>query len=41
MVPEFRQGVLAFRDSEGPSEDSLMWQLQSMFSHLQVRLFWF
>ncbi|CAM9948670.1 unnamed protein product, partial [Sphacelaria rigidula] len=35
MVPEFRRGVLAFHDSEGPSEDSLMWQLQSMFSHLQ------
>lgn len=37
MVPEFREGVLNFRDSEMPSEDSLMWQLQNMFSHLQVR----
>lgn len=37
MVPEFREGVLNFRDSETPSEDSLMWQLQNMFSHLQVR----
>lgn len=36
MVPEFRKGVLDFRDSETPSEDSLMWQLQNMFSHLQV-----
>ncbi len=38
MVPEFREGVLGFRDSERmPSEDSVMWQLQNMFSHLQVR----
>lgn len=38
MVPEFREGVLGFRDSEQtPSEDSVMWQLQNMFSHLQVR----
>ena len=36
MVPEFRKGVLDFRDSETPSEDGLMWQLQNMFSHLQV-----
>eukprot|EP00752_Nemacystus_decipiens_P004045 g3704.t1 len=36
MVPEFREGVLGFRDSEQtPSEDSVMWQLQNMFSHLQ------
>ena len=38
MVPEFREGVLGFRDSEQmPSEDGVMWQLQNMFSHLQVR----
>eukprot|EP00903_Cladosiphon_okamuranus_P019913 g18301.t2 len=36
MVPEFREGVLGFRDSEQtPPEDSVMWQLQNMFSHLQ------
>ncbi|CAM9823365.1 unnamed protein product, partial [Laminaria digitata] len=35
MVPEFRKGVLDFRDSETPTEDGLMWQLQNMFSHLQ------
>lgn len=38
MVPEFREGVLGFRDNDQtPPEDSLMWQLQNMFSHLQVR----
>ncbi|CAM9482017.1 unnamed protein product [Scytosiphon promiscuus] len=36
MVPEFREGVLSFRHSDQTlSEDSLMWQLQNMFSHLQ------
>lgn len=39
MVPEFRQGVLAFRDSEESSEDGLMWHLQSLFSHLQVCMY--
>lgn len=51
MVPEFREGVLAYRDSDFRSDDvdgddntpseerqgRLMWQLQNMFSHLQVR----
>lgn len=38
MVPEFREGVLAFQDHDenSSSEDGLMWHLQSMFSHLQV-----
>ena len=40
MVPEFRKGILDFRDSETPSEDGLMWQLQNMFSHLQVSCDW-
>ncbi|CAB1113461.1 unnamed protein product [Ectocarpus sp. CCAP 1310/34] len=36
MVPEFREGVLDFRDhDQTPPDDSLMWQLQNMFSHLQ------
>ena len=39
MVPPFRSAVLAF-DGEADlpleeREDSLMWQLQSMFAHLQ------
>jgi ubiquitin C-terminal hydrolase len=38
MVPEFRAGVLSFdagETAEDAREESLVWQLQSLFAHLQ------
>jgi len=35
MVPEFRQGVLSFEDTEDDKKESLMFQLQRMFAFLQ------
>jgi len=35
MVPEFRQGVLSYDDTEEDKKESLMFQLQRMFAFLQ------